>query len=82
MNEWEEEDGVIYREHVQRMYHRTLPLPEGTRVRNTILVLCLMDCIDSISLVRRDTCPNDGQRPYIKIPQYAMLPSRGSIKIW
>jgi HSP20 family molecular chaperone IbpA len=48
IHEWEEDDGVIYREHVRKMYHRTLPLPEGTRVRNTILVLCTMDCIDLI----------------------------------
>ncbi len=77
-----EEDGVIYREHVRKMYHRTLPLPEGTRVRKTFLVLCMMDCIDLIFVVRRDTCPNDWQRPYTKIPQYAMLPSRELIKIW
>ncbi|KAF9532507.1 hypothetical protein CPB83DRAFT_846897 [Crepidotus variabilis] len=31
INEWEEEDGVVLREHVRKMFHRTLPLPEGTR---------------------------------------------------
>jgi len=31
MNEWEEADGVFCREFVRKMYHRTLPLPEGTR---------------------------------------------------
>jgi len=31
ITEWEEEDGVVLREHVRKMYHRTLPLPEGTR---------------------------------------------------
>jgi hypothetical protein len=33
ITEWEEEDGIILREQVRRMYHRTLPLPDGTRVR-------------------------------------------------
>ena len=33
ITDWEEEDGVVLREHVRKMYHRTLPLPEGTRVR-------------------------------------------------
>ena len=33
LTEWEEEDGIILREQVRRMYHRTLPLPDGTRVR-------------------------------------------------
>ena len=32
MNEWEEADGVFCREFIRKMYHRTLPLPEGTRV--------------------------------------------------
>ncbi|KAF8968184.1 hypothetical protein BDZ97DRAFT_1801379 [Flammula alnicola] len=31
ITEWEEEDGVVLREHFRKMYHRTLPLPEGTR---------------------------------------------------
>jgi len=31
LTEWEEEDGIILREQVRRMYHRTLPLPDGTR---------------------------------------------------
>jgi len=31
ITEWEEEDGVVLREYVKKMYHRTLPLPEGTR---------------------------------------------------
>jgi len=31
ITEWEEEDGVVLREHVRKMYNRTLPLPEGTR---------------------------------------------------
>lgn len=31
MTEWEEEDGIVLREQVRRMYHRTLPLPDGTR---------------------------------------------------
>ncbi|KAF8149890.1 hypothetical protein B0H34DRAFT_666800 [Crassisporium funariophilum] len=31
VTEWEEEDGVILREQFRNMYHRTLPLPEGTR---------------------------------------------------
>lgn len=30
--EWEE-DGCIVRERLERMFHRTLPLPDGTRVR-------------------------------------------------
>lgn len=34
--EWEEEDGIILREQVRRMFHRTLPLPDGTRVRGEI----------------------------------------------
>jgi len=34
ITEWEEEDGVVLREHVRKMYNRTIPLPEGTRVRN------------------------------------------------
>jgi hypothetical protein len=33
VTEWEEEDGIILREQVRKMYHRTLPLPDGTRVR-------------------------------------------------
>ena len=33
VTEWEEEDGIILRDQVRRMYHRTLPLPDGTRVR-------------------------------------------------
>lgn len=33
LTEWEEEDGIFLREQVRRMYHRTLPLPDGTRVR-------------------------------------------------
>ena len=36
VTEWEEEDGIILREQVRRMYHRTLPLPDGTRVRAII----------------------------------------------
>jgi hypothetical protein len=32
MNEWEEPDGAFCREFIRKMYHRTLPLPEGTRV--------------------------------------------------
>ncbi|KAF9565261.1 hypothetical protein CPC08DRAFT_815556 [Agrocybe pediades] len=31
ITEWEEEDGSITRECQRNMYHRTLPLPEGTR---------------------------------------------------
>jgi HSP20 family molecular chaperone IbpA len=38
LTEWDEEDGIILREQVRRMYHRTLPLPEGTRVRGEILL--------------------------------------------
>ncbi|KAF8071912.1 hypothetical protein FPV67DRAFT_1387465, partial [Lyophyllum atratum] len=30
LSEWEE-DGVIMRERLERMYHRTLPIPEGTK---------------------------------------------------
>ncbi|KAF9485209.1 hypothetical protein BDN70DRAFT_796397 [Pholiota conissans] len=29
--EWEEDDGLVVREYVRKMYHRTLPLPDGTR---------------------------------------------------
>ena len=38
LTEWEEEDGIILREQVRRMYHRTLPLPDGTRVRGEIFL--------------------------------------------
>jgi hypothetical protein len=38
MNEWEEPDGVFCREFIRKMYHRTLPLPEGTRVSNQCLL--------------------------------------------
>ncbi|KAF5382209.1 hypothetical protein D9615_004382 [Tricholomella constricta] len=31
LTEWEEEDGVLMRERLERMFHRTLPLPEGTK---------------------------------------------------
>jgi len=31
MIEYEEEDGVVYRERYERSQHRTIPLPEGTR---------------------------------------------------
>lgn len=31
ISEWEE-DGCFNRERVERIFHRTLPLPEGTRV--------------------------------------------------
>jgi len=32
ITEWEEEeDGIVLREQVRKMYHRTLPLPDGTR---------------------------------------------------
>lgn len=34
MIEYEEEDGVVYRERYEQSHHRTIPLPEGTRVRN------------------------------------------------
>jgi len=34
VNEWEEPDGAFCREFIRKMYHRTLPLPEGTRVSN------------------------------------------------
>lgn len=43
--EWEE-DGVILRELIRTVHHRTLPLPEGTRVRGMTayhiqsLILC------------------------------------------
>lgn len=33
MIEYEEEGGVVYRERYERSQHRTIPLPEGTRVR-------------------------------------------------
>ena len=33
VTEYEEEDGVIYRERFENTCHRTIPLPEGTRVR-------------------------------------------------
>lgn len=32
MIEYEEEDGIVYRERYERSHHRTIPLPEGTRV--------------------------------------------------
>lgn len=31
ISEWEE-DGIIMRERLERMFNRTLPLPEGTKV--------------------------------------------------
>ena len=37
MNEWEEPDGVFCREFIRKMYHRTLPLPEGTRVSGRVV---------------------------------------------
>lgn len=40
ITEWEEEDGIVLREYVKKMYHRTLPLPEGTRVRICHEYLC------------------------------------------
>jgi hypothetical protein len=33
MVEYAEENGIIYRERCERSHHRTIPLPEGTRVR-------------------------------------------------
>ena len=33
IHEWDE-DGVILREYIRNTHHRTLPLPEGTRVRS------------------------------------------------
>lgn len=30
---WGEEEGIVLREQVRTKYHRTLPLPDGTRVR-------------------------------------------------
>ena len=46
LTEWEEEDGIILREQVRRMYHRTLPLPEGTRVRRETFSIKLSDFPD------------------------------------
>jgi HSP20 family molecular chaperone IbpA len=36
LHEWEE-DGVVFRELIRSVHHRTLPLPEGTRVRCGVL---------------------------------------------
>ena len=47
LTEWEEEDGIILREQVRRMYHRTLPLPDGTRVRAIYVFIELSDFSDS-----------------------------------
>ena len=33
LNEWDE-DGAVLREYIRNTHHRTLPLPEGTRVRS------------------------------------------------
>ena len=46
LTEWEEEDGIILREQVRRMYHRTLPLPDGTRVRAIYVFIELSDFSD------------------------------------
>lgn len=32
MIEYEEEQGIVYRERFERSHHRTIPLPEGTKV--------------------------------------------------
>lgn len=45
ITEWEEEDGVVLREHVRKMFHRTLPLPEGTRVRRISIKFFLADLV-------------------------------------
>lgn len=80
--QWEE-DGVVYRERIKKMYHRTLPLPEGTRVCNRTLGVMHGLFIDfNFFVVWRDSCSNDEQTPYTEISQYAMLSSREPIKIW
>lgn len=40
VTEWQEEDGYLMRERNEKNYQRTLPLPEGTRVR--CLALCIV----------------------------------------
>jgi HSP20 family molecular chaperone IbpA len=41
MIEYNEEDGIIYRERYEHTHHRTIPLPDGTRVR----ALCSKACL-------------------------------------
>lgn len=32
VSDWEGDDGVVFRERLEKHFHRTIPLPEGTRV--------------------------------------------------
>ena len=48
ITEWEEEDGIILRDQIRRMYHRTLPLPDGTRVRRQSFIKKTSDFPDSL----------------------------------
>jgi Hsp20/alpha crystallin family len=70
ISEWEEEDGIVLREQVRKMYHRTLPLPDGTRVRAIFYIEPTSDFSDFLSLslsVRRNPRSNDKQRTYFEI---------------
>lgn len=82
ITEWEEEDGVILREHTRKMYHRTLPLPEGTRVRVHGLLREMTLMATCYFVVRRDSGADDEQRTHFAIPQHALLQSRWSLTIW
>lgn len=76
--EWEE-DGVVLRELIRTVHHRTLPLPEGTRVRG--MTSCLYSITDSVFQVPRDTSTNVRQRVDTQISEYAMLSGRWSVTI-
>lgn len=77
VSEWEE-DGVVMRERLERMFHRTLPLPEGTRVsrfQHTPFNVNL-----SLS-VWRNSGYDGWSTAHSKIPQYAMLSSRVTVQV-
>lgn len=78
LHEWEE-DGVVFRELIRRVHHRTLPLPEGTRVREGLHHI--HSIADPVFQVSRNKGTNDKQRVGTQIPQYALLPCRWALKI-
>ena len=84
IEEWME-DGVLNRERTLKHFHRTIPLPEGTRVSTRLRSFAARtyDTLTTILSypVRRDSRPNDKPRTDFEIPQHAHLSSGTALQI-
>lgn len=79
LHEWEA-DGIVFRELIRSVHHRTLPLPEGTRVCGAVISHLYL-IADFVVQVPRNSSTNYEQRLGTQIPEYAVLPGGWSLTI-